>query len=218
MVVKHFKDKEKNWKISATINSFGVVITLIALVIMLYAKFVHGAWIIIVMIGIFLIMFKQIHSHYDDVAEQLSVKNMTISKKKTTERHLLIVLVPSYNSCVVRALNFAKSLNNKTEALHVNLKQNETDQLIEYWKKNHIDTKLTILKSPYRKLIEPVSEYINKLEKADKNLNITVVIPEFVPRKWWHHLLHNQTGFAIKAAIHFRTRTHFINVQYHLKK
>ena len=218
MVVKHFKDKEKNWKVSAVINSFGAVITFIALSIILYAKFIHGAWIIIIMIGLLLLMFKEIRSHYTDIAEQLSVKNMNIELKRKPERHLLIVLIPSYNSCVVRALNFAKSLNKKAEALHVNLKQEETDELLAYWKKHHKDTKLTIIESPYRKLIDPISKYIDNLEEADENLNITVVIPEFVPYKWWHNLLHNQTGFAIKTAIHFRKRTHFINVQYHMEK
>jgi len=217
MVVKHFKDKEKNWKISAFINSLGAFVTFIALIIILYAKFVHGAWMIVIMIAILIFMFKKIHSHYTEIAKQLSVKNV-VTKKIEPETHLLLVLIPSYNSCAVHALNFAKSLNSKTEALHVNLKQDETDQLLEHWKKNKVKTKLTIIKSPYRKLIEPVSEYIDKLEEQDENLNITVIIPEFVPHKWWHNLLHNQTGWAIKTAIHYRRRTHFINVQYYLKK
>ncbi|MGV8087191.1 MAG: APC family permease [Candidatus Woesearchaeota archaeon] len=216
MVVKHFKDKKNNWKISAAVNALGAFITLVALIIILYAKFTHGAWIIVVMIGLLILMFKEIRLHYNNIAKQLSVQNMNIKKNRPPERHLLIVLVPSYNSCVVRALDFAKSLNKKTEALHVNLKQKETDQLLEYWKKNHKDIKLTILKSPYRKLIEPISEYINKLEDKDERLNITIVIPEFVPHKWWHNILHNQTGLAIKTSIHFRKRTHFINVQYHM--
>jgi hypothetical protein len=218
MVVKHFKDKEKNWKISAVINATGAITTFIAVSIMLYAKFIHGAWAIVVMIGILLFVFKTIRSHYSDVAEQLSVKNMDVKKKSPPEHHLLLVLVPTYNSCVVRALNFAKTLNDKTEALHINLKQEDTDKLLAYWKKNHIKTRLIILQSPYRKLLEPIIEYVDKLEKEDSTLNITIVIPEFVPHKWWHNLLHNQTEAAIRTAIHFRKRTHFINVQYHLEK
>lgn len=217
MVVKHFRDKEKNWKISASINALGAFITLMALIVILYAKFTHGAWAIIVMIMLLLFIFKEIHKHYRNVADQLSVRSMEI-RSQSKERHLLIVLIPSYNICAVRALNFAKTLHQRIEAVHVNLKQKETDDLIKYWKKHHKDVKLKIIESPYRKLIEPISEYIDKLETDDKKLNVTVVIPEFVPHKWWQHLLHNQTGLAIKTAIHFRKRTHFINVQYHLDK
>jgi hypothetical protein len=217
MVVKHFKDKAKHWKISAAINGLGALTTLVALIIILIAKFIHGAWVIVILILLMILAFKKIRSHYRDVAEQLTVKEEDRTAPHN-ESHLLIVLVPSYNSCAVRALNFAKTLNGRLEAVHINLKQPETDYLQEQWKKHHKEVKLVVLESPYRKLIEPVVEYIDKLEEKDHKLNITVVIPEFVPRHWWQNLLHNQTGLAIKTAIHFRKRTHFINVQYHFEK
>ena len=75
-----------------------------------------------------------------------------------------------------------------------------------------------MLDSPYRVLSGRLMQYIDEIEKKDPNLDVTIVIPEFVPVKWWHNILHNQTGLALKTAIHFRERTSFISVQYHLKK
>ena len=91
----------------------------------------------------------------------------------------------------------------------------EKKKLLEKWEKFEPGIELVILDSPYRILVGTLMKYLDELEK-DPKLNVTVVVPEFVPVKFWHHLLHNQTGFALRTAIYFRKRTSYISVQYHL--
>jgi len=217
MVRRHLKLREKGWKTSAIINGIGSVMSFVVLVIIAATKFIHGAWIIVLCIILLVILFKNIKQHYMDVAEQLSVSDLK-SVNFEKEDHMMLVMIPSFHRGIIQALNYAKTFSKNVKALHIKLSGKDTENLENYWKKFNPDIELVMIDSPYRKLIEPTIEYINQLEKKHPKLNITVVIPEFVPKKAWHHLLHNQTALSLKAAIHFRERTNFISVQYHLKK
>ena len=74
-----------------------------------------------------------------------------------------------------------------------------------------------MLKSPYRELTRPLLRYINRVKRLSDNGVVTVVVPEFVPKKWWQHLLHNQSSLLLKGALLFREGVIVTNVHYHLK-
>jgi hypothetical protein len=74
-----------------------------------------------------------------------------------------------------------------------------------------------VLESPFRSLMEPLLEYIDQIERERSNAYITVVLPEFVPSKWWHHLLHNQRALLIKGALLFRPNVFVTSVPFHLQ-
>lgn len=103
-------------------------------------------------------------------------------------------------------------------AVHVDISGKERDKVLEKWNKFKPGIDLIILDSPYRVLKGRLMAYLDEIESKDPALDVTVIIPEFVPKKWWHYLLHNQTALALKTAIHWRKRTSFISVQYHLTK
>jgi hypothetical protein len=75
-----------------------------------------------------------------------------------------------------------------------------------------------VLPSPYRSLMEPLLEYIDQLQAAHPDDYITVILPEFVPRRWWQHLLHNQRALLIKGALLFRPRVVVTSVPFHLER
>jgi hypothetical protein len=217
MVVRHLRLKERHWQVSIIINSLGAVMTAIALIIIGVTKFIHGAWMIIILIFLLVITFKKIHRHYELVARQLSIEKEEKAKFKK-EQQLMLVPIPSLNKNTMHALNFAKSLSHKVIAVHISTDDDESKKLMEMWKRFEPNVELVMIESPYRKVLEPLAKYIDALETKNPKLNVVVVIPEFVPKHWWENLLHNQTGLAIKTMVHFRKRTHFINVQYHLDK
>ncbi|MFH2021579.1 MAG: APC family permease [archaeon] len=216
MVYRHFRIREKGWKKGAAINMIGAITTAVVTLIIGYTKFMGGAWIIIILILLLVLLFKKINNHYMDVAEELSVAKLKSMKYKK-EKHIYVVLVPSFSKAVVGAITYARNLSEKVIAVHVDISGADTDNLKRYWKKFRPQIPLKIIESPFRKFMQPLMTYINQIEK-DPKVNVTVVIPEFVPKHWWHSLLHNQTALALKTKIHFRKRTNYISLQYHLHK
>ena len=218
MVKRNIKLKGKNWKKAVLINTIGAIMTLFALAIITATKFLHGAWVIVVMIFVLVFVFRKIHNHYELLAKQLSVDKMKAPIKFKNEKHLMIVPVYSFNKGIIKSLRFAKTFSKNVIAVHIDISGAKRDKLLKKWEKYKPGIDLVVLDSPYRVLSGRLMQYIDEIEKKDPNLDVTIVIPEFVPVKWWHNILHNQTGLALKTAIHFRERTSFISVQYHLKK
>jgi hypothetical protein len=85
------------------------------------------------------------------------------------------------------------------------------------WKIWGGSVRLVILDSPFRSVLEPLLDYINRIEKERTNAYVTIVLPEFVPSKWWHHLLHNQRALLIKGALLFRPNVVVTSVPFHLR-
>jgi hypothetical protein len=218
MVLKNTRIKPQKWKRKAFTNAFGALMTITALIIIAATKFLSGAWIIVLFIPLMIIAFKKIHTHYTLLAEQLSLDGTPAPLKLKTENHLMIVLVPTFHKGIIQALEFAKSFSKNAIALHIGMSGSESEKLKEKWNKYKPGIRLVMIESPYRRIIQPLNEYLDKLEFKDKNLHVTILIPEFVPKKWWQFFLHNQTALALKAVIHFRPRTSYISIQYHLEK
>ena len=69
---------------------------------------------------------------------------------------------------------------------------------------------------PYRSLMEPLLEYIEQVQRSDPHGYVTVILPEFVPRRLWQHLLHNQHALLIKGALLFKPNVVVTSVPFHL--
>ncbi|PYM79481.1 MAG: amino acid permease, partial [Candidatus Rokuibacteriota bacterium] len=90
--------------------------------------------------------------------------------------------------------------------------------LEEKWTRYALGVPLVILNSPYRSLLRPLVEYLDALQAQGDDHMVTVVIPEFLPSKWWQHVLHNQTALLIKGTLLFRKNTVVVDVPYLLKR
>jgi len=130
----------------------------------------------------------------------------------------VIVPVSGIHRGVMRALQYAKSIApNSVTAVYVDFDEEATTKLKEVWNRLNIDIPLVILPSPYRELTRPLLRYIHKVERARDDDIVTIVVPEFVPKKWWQHLLHNQSSLLLKGALLFREGVIVTNVPYHLR-
>jgi hypothetical protein len=103
------------------------------------------------------------------------------------------------------------------EAVYVSLDEEATKQMRLRWGLWSGGVPLVILDSPYRSVVQPLIEYVNKIQDERQVDFVTLVLPEFVPARWWHHLLHNQTALRIRAHFLFRKGTVIINVRFHLE-
>jgi hypothetical protein len=191
------------WLRAVAINGLGAVATAVVLVVIAAAKLTHGAWIVIVLIPLLMTAFMKIHGHYTLMTQQLSLQGFELQKPKD---QIVVVPVSGIHRGVVSALQYAKSLSPRVEAIYVDLDVEATEALRVMWGLWAGGTDLVILDSPYRSILGPLMEYIDGLERQYPDAQITVVLPQVVPARWWHNLLHNQTAWFIKGALLFRKR------------
>lgn len=205
-----------HWKKSIVINAVGAVATFIVLCVFVATKFIHGAWIVVVVVPLLVFMFRAIHKHYIGVAKQLSTEGL---EELRPIKHTVIVPISGIHRGVVGALQYAKSIApDHVQAVYVDFDEEATAKLREKWERWGAGVKLVVLPSPYRELTRPLLRYIARLERKNENDIVTVVLPEFVPAKWWQHLLHNQSSLMLKGALLFKKGVIVTSVPYHLEK
>ena len=205
-----------NWRRSLPINLVGAIATFVVLMVFIISKFTHGAWLVVVTIPILVLMFFAIHRHYLAVARELSMDSLGDALEPI--KHTVIVPISGIHRGVIRALQYAKSISSdKVTAVYVDFDEEATTKLKERWERLHLGVRLVVLPSPYRELTRPLLRYINRVDRLRDDDVITVVLPEFVPRKWWQHLLHNQSSLLLKGALLFKEGVIVTNVPYHLR-
>jgi amino acid transporter len=202
------------WKLTATINGIGAVLTGIVLVIIALTKGRDGAWIVMVLIPAIVFLFRKTKKHYDTVADQLTLRDWAPPLRRT---NIVLVPISGVQRAVVHALRYAESISTDVRAVYVNDNTEQIAALKKDWQTWGGSTRLVVLDSPFRSLMEPLLEYIDQIERERSNAYITVVLPEFVPSQWWHHLLHNQRALLIKGALLFRPNVVVTSVPFHLR-
>jgi amino acid transporter len=215
MVLHWRKERSAGWKRKATINGIGATATGIVLATIVYEKFTHGAWIIVILICVLYFIFWKIHRHYIDVAHQLSLHGA--HKSSVPKHNTVLVLVSSLHRGVIPALEYAQSLSPDCRGLHIELDGERTPRLKERWEEWATDTPLVILHSPYRSLVSPIMRYLDAVKVERKNHIVTVVVPEFVPYKGWHTLLHGNSGWVLRLALLSRRDVVLVNFRYELE-
>ncbi len=213
MVFKWRRERKPGWRIGSFVNGLGATLTLIVLFVVAITKFREGAWIIIVLIPVLVVHFLAIHRHYGRVAQQLSLKDVAVSGKK---HNTVIVPIGGVHRAVVQALEYARTLSEDVRAVYVDVDPHATQEIRDDWPRWGKGIRLEILASPFRSVMEPLLEYIEIANDERPDDFITVLLPEFVPARWWHHLLHNQRALLIKGALLFRPHVVVTSVPYHL--
>jgi amino acid transporter len=217
-MVKHWvKDRGKGWLKSAIINGLGGAVTAVVLVIIAVEKFTHGAWIVLIAIPALVLLTEKIHQHYLAAAEQLSLQ-YCITEEKAYAHHSVIIPISGLQQAVINAVRYGKALSDDVTAVYVYIDPVETRKLQEKWDARCMGVKLEILHSPYRSVTEPLIDYIDGIREKYEDGVITVVLPEFVPTRWWHHLLHNQTALFLKGILLFKRGVVSTSVPFHLRK
>jgi amino acid transporter len=215
MVKRWWTRREPGWQYSLPVNLIGALTTGLVTLIVASTKFTHGAWMVIILIPIQVWVLMRINAHYLRVSEQI-VLDPTSDKMPTYPEPILVVPVPGLNRVVARTIGFARALSPNVTAIHVTDDLEAADQLRRDWKAWGSDVPLVILESKYRALTGPLLHYLDAVSKKNPDTPITVVLAEYVPRRWWEWPLHNQTALRLKGALFFRPNTCVIDVPYHL--
>jgi amino acid transporter len=214
MVRRWLTRREEGWWWRWWLNAVGATITGLVMLVIAGTKFTHGAWIVVLLIPLLVALFLGVHRHYADVAGQLSMERYDAPPPI---RNTVLVLVGDLHQGVSVALRYAQSLSPSVKAVFVETDPERTRRLEEKWGKWGLGIPLVVLSSPYRSLLAPFLDYVDHHLALGEEHMVTIVIPEFIPRRWWQHLLHNQTALLIKGALLFHKRVVVVDVPFHLR-
>lgn len=215
MVRHHMKEHEPGWRRKMAINGVGACATLLVTLVVATTKFTSGAWVSILVVAVVFVLFRMVHAHYRRVGESLRVPE---GYRPPRQKHTVVVLVGRVHTGVLQALSYARSLNpDHLVAMTVVSDEEEQHRIDDDWAKFGLDVPLEIVYSPYRELTKPTLRFIDELDQRWDDDFLTVVIPEFVVRRWWEHLLHNQSALILKGRLLFRKGTVVTSVPYHVK-
>jgi amino acid transporter len=216
-MVRHWQRyRGPNWRRSVIINGIGAVLTAIVSIVIGVTKFHEGVWIVVVLIPLIVAMCLLIHGHYHLVATQVTPETPV-----DPEQIRLRVIVPigAMNLPAQQALAFARVVSNSVTGVHVTDDLQAAEALRKEWEEK-IDGhgQLVIIESPYRSLVGPLLAYLDSVREQHPHDTLMVILPEFVPSRWWEHLLHNQTALFLKAALLFRPGIIVASVPYHIRR
>jgi hypothetical protein len=215
MVIHWRQARTPGWRTSALINGFGALVTGVVLMIVTVTKTLEGAWIVLLLIPLIVMLFQSTRRHYDHVSSQLTLRGYTPQRRI---HNTVLMPIGGIQRAVVEALRYAETLSNDVRAIYVDVDPAATEQIRREWETWGGRVQLVVLPSPYRSMMEPLLEYIEQVEHERPDDYVTVILPEFVPAKWWQQLLHNQRALLIKGALLFRPNTVVTSVPFHLAK
>jgi len=215
MVVRWLRLREPGWQGGLAINVVGVVTTGVVAVVVGLTNFIKGAWIVLLLIPLLIMMFRAIHRHYARAAGELAAQTPL---EPDQIEHTVIVPVAAVNRVARQTLAYARSISPNVTAVFITDDDAEIEQMRESWKALGSDIPMVIIESPYRSLVGPLLSYLDEIDRQRPDDTLTVVLPEFIARHWWEQILHNQTALRIKAALLFRPGTVVTSVPYHLER
>jgi amino acid transporter len=215
-MVRHWRrTRNPGWRRGMAVNGVGMVMTATVFIITGTFKFLDGAWIVVLIIPLLVVLLRGVHKHYTDINERAAVETPTTPTKVNP---ICIVPIADLNPIALQSLALARRFSDNVLAVHISDDQHEIAKLRQKWEVwgNHVP--LEIIESPYRSLVRPLLAYIDAIDKQRRDDTLIVVLPEMVATRWWHQLLHNQSALRLKAALLFRPGTVVVSVPYHLQR
>ena len=214
MVLKWRREREPGWRRHALLNGVGAVLTGIVLVVVAMTKFTEGAWIIVALIPLLVLHFLGPSTGTTPrVAAQLSLRDYEPEPRRTTPSSSRSAACTArwcrpWSTPEPRAPTCARCTWTWTRRRPTSVRRD--------WERWGQGVPLVVLESPYRSLMEPLLDYIERVDAERPDDFVTILLPEFVPARWWHHLLHNQRALLIKGALLFKRNTIVTSVPFHL--
>ncbi|MFT3890962.1 MAG: APC family permease [Anaerolineales bacterium] len=207
---------DRGWMWKLFINGLGAVTTAIVTLIFAITKFTDGAWIIVLLLPVMVFGFFAIHRHYQNLAHDLSLNGF--GEAPPAKRHRVIVTLAGVHRGALEALDYALSFSDDVTAVHVAVDPDQKEAIEERWGVWGKGVRLVVIDSPYRTFLEPFLEYVDQIFAVlQPNERLTIVVPQFTPKRSWHNLLHTQTAFWLRFALLNRKGIVIIEVPYQVE-
>ncbi|HEY7908529.1 MAG TPA: APC family permease, partial [Thermomicrobiales bacterium] len=193
MVLHWYRERGRGWMRRFVLNLVGATATFFVLILVILTKFLLGAWIVLLLMPILILLFRTINRHYISAAAEVALSDEDVPGAALQREQVVIVPISEINKTTVNALNYARTLSPKIVGVHVTDDAEEAAHLQEVWEKWGEGVNLVILESPYRSLLGPLLSYIDMVQKKRPKAMVTVLVPEYIPAHWWEQVLHSQT-------------------------
>jgi amino acid transporter len=201
-LVRHWRrERPPRWQWRAALNGVGAIMTAVAVVVFLGTKFIEGAWVVVVAVPVLMLLFARTESYYADVAKELKLGRTPPLPVK--QESIVIVPTSTVNLLTQKAVSAALSLGGTVVGVAVAADEQERDQIIRDWADWECGCSIEVLIDPGRSLVRSVLGYVESVHEHDAV--VTVLIPEIIPRKRRHEILHNQRGRLLEAVLKART-------------
>jgi len=208
------------------VNGLGAVATGITTLVVLVAKFAEGAWITALLVVVMIAMMNQVHRHYRRVAREIDLDRPIVVAEITDP--VVVLPIDRWSRISEKALCFALSMSDDIRCIHVQTGE-QADPFCDEWEQKiaaplraagKCVPKLIALKSPFRYVLQPVVDYVLKVEREDGFRKVCVLVPELVVRHWWENLLHNRRSDLLKVILLMRgnRRIVVINIPWYLDR
>jgi len=203
------------WRPKMMINAVGATVSVVVMLIFASTKFIDGAYVVLILIPLLVLAFSAIHHHYQHLAASLSLENYGAPPR--AKRHRVLLPISGVHRGTLAALSYALALSDDVTAVYVSLDPAEAARIRQKWDVWGNGVRLVILDSPYRLLLEPLLAYIEEISaQRQSNEMLTIVVPQFVPRRSWHNLLHTQTALFLRMALLFKPGIVITDVPYQI--
>jgi amino acid transporter len=204
------------WRLKRFVTGIGATLTGGVTCVFAVAKFREGAWLVVVVIPILVWLFFRVHHHYEKVADQLSLH---VPARKGDPRQVkTLVLVDDVHAATMRMVSFARSLGNPWVGVHVATHAERVPRLQEKWRERVGDDPLIVLSSPYRRLAEPIREYVEELQNANPDAFIHVIVGQILMDNFVTQTLHQNSTVIFKLALQQLDRVAVTDVAYQLHR
>jgi len=195
------------------INGIGASITGLITVIFAVAKFALGAWIILVIVPVFVIVMLLVHRSYTAEARGLEVRaDVHIGRPNRKQR--VIVAAPAFTRAVVQAVRVAETMSTDVEIVHVTTDQEEGERFRQRVERQLEGVRVVVVDSPYRSLVKPFVRYLEVAQAEAPDEVVVVLLPEYIPRHLWDRLLYNQNTHRLRTALVGRRDLVLLDVPY----
>jgi len=241
MVAYWWHHREQGWQRALGINLVGAVLSGAVVIIAAVTKFAQGAWLVVVLIPLIVLVCLRIHRHYERAHHQLLPRadgtlvapSAHLSPIQTsgdgrrlgpeqqdapTEiQHLLVVPVAVLDLAALRALAYAASLRLPALAVHVSPSEEEGKRFHRYWKVWGAYLPLEVVVSPYRATVAPLANYIAALHRQQPDITLTVIVPEIVTAHRWELVLHGRIAQRLRRILIHHEGIVVTSVPFHLE-
>jgi len=225
MVAHWWKSQERGALASMAVNGLGATATAVTVLAVAVVKFMAGAWIVVLLVPSLVALMLAVRRHYRRIEREIAAPGNL--KLENLQEPIVIVPIVDWSSIAENALRFAMTMSREVEVLHIE-SEDSANSLRRIWpsrveeparEAKQAVLRLTVLKSPFRFVVQAVIEYVLEIERKNPDRTIAVLLPELVERQWYQYFLHNQRARILAARLltEGTQRIVIVNVPWYLR-
>jgi amino acid transporter len=226
MVAHWWKKQERGARVSMAVNGLGATATAVTVVVVAVVKFMAGAWIVVLLVPSLVVLMLAVGRHYRRIERETAAPGNL--KLDNLQEPIVIVPIIDWSSVAENALRFAMTMSREVEVLHIE-SEDSANSLKRIWparveeparEAKQAVPRLTVLKSPFRFVVQPIIDHVLEIERNNPERTIAVLLPELVERHWYQYFLHNQRAQILASSL-LTQGTHrivIVNVPWYLRK